>query len=96
MCFLKDDDFDYKKENVEISVFCPEPCKFSLFTEVDEAYPLDLNVKFDLDFEDTAYTKIFVINTTDVEDFDELRIVLKPLGFLRYGEPILLLGNWGK
>ena len=69
VCFLKNTDFEYEKQDILIIVTCPEPCKFSLFSEVDQAYPLSLNVKFDLDFEDTAYTKIFMIDTTD-QEFD--------------------------
>lgn len=47
-----------------------------------------------MNFENTAYSKIFTIDTVGTE-FNELRILLRPRGFIKYGEPIILLANYG-
>jgi hypothetical protein len=50
-----------------------------------------------MDFEQTAYSKIFVLDTTkSEEDFDQLRIILRPEGFLRFASPISLYLNEGE
>lgn len=64
-------------------------------SEIDYAYPLKLNKPFKLDFENTAYSKIFSLDVSDAEDFYELRLMLQPRGFIKYGQPIILLANYG-
>ncbi len=54
-----------------------------------------MNKPFKLDFEDSAYSKVFTLDTTG-EEFYELRILLEPKGFISYGEPVILLANYGK
>lgn len=53
-----------------------------------------MNKPFKLNFENTAYSKIFTLNT-EGNDFYELRILLLPRGFIKYGEPIVLFANYG-
>ena len=62
--------------------------------EVDSSSKLKPNQVLQLDFQNTAYSKIFTFNTSGL-DFDELRIILKPQFFLSYPEPIELLANFG-
>jgi hypothetical protein len=42
------------------------------------------NEKLDLDFEGTAYTKLFSIDASSQDIFKRLEIILKPLGFLSF------------
>jgi hypothetical protein len=93
-CFIKNSDFDYQTEKLRLTIECREQCQFNLFTSIDYSYPLDLNKPFQLDFENTAYSKIFTLNTEGT-DFFELRILLIPRGFIKYGEPIVLMANFG-
>jgi hypothetical protein len=47
-----------------------------------------------MDFENTAYSKLFTLDTRNNKDkFDQLRIILKPLGFLQFPAPIGLYLN---
>lgn len=48
-----------------------------------------------MDFEDTAYSKVFQLDTTNKDSFDQLRIILRPEGFLRFPAPIGLYVNKG-
>lgn len=49
-----------------------------------------------MDFENTAYSAVFQLDTTAVtEQFDQLRIVLRPKAFLQFGAPIGLYINKG-
>lgn len=48
-----------------------------------------------LDFEGTAYSKVFELDTTG-KTFDQLRIILKPETFLNFPAPIGLYMNFGK
>lgn len=47
-----------------------------------------------MDFESTAYSKIFVLDTSNsTESFDQLRIILRPDGFLKFPAPIEMYVN---
>ena len=49
-----------------------------------------------MDFENTAYSKLFVLDTRHQTDgFDQLRIILRPEGFLKFAAPIGLYVNKG-
>ena len=48
-----------------------------------------------MDFENTAYSKVFQLDTRNQEDFDQLRIILRPEGFLKFAAPIGLWVNKG-
>lgn len=48
-----------------------------------------------MNFEDTAYSKVFTLDTSDKHNFDQLRITLKPKGFLKFPAPIGLYVNKG-
>jgi len=48
-----------------------------------------------MDFENTAYSKVFVLDTNKNFNFDQLRIILKPKGLLKFAAPIGLYVNKG-
>jgi hypothetical protein len=48
-----------------------------------------------MDFENTAYSKVFILDTSQRHNFDQLRITLKPKGFLNFPAPIGLYVNKG-
>lgn len=48
-----------------------------------------------MDFEDTAYSKVFQLDTSHKDNFDQLRIILRPEGFLQFPAPIGLYVNKG-
>jgi len=50
----------------------------------------------DLDFQDTAYSKLFSLDTNSFFDFKRLQITLKPKGFLSYNAPVRLYVNKGE
>ena len=56
---------------------------------------MKLKERIKMDFEDTAYSKVFMLDTRNKEDFDQLRIVLKPEEFLTFPAPIGLYVNKG-
>jgi hypothetical protein len=48
-----------------------------------------------MDFEKTAYSKVFQLDTRESGEFDQLRIVLRPNGYLQFPAPIGLYINKG-
>ena len=71
------------------------PCKFKISAEISEPYKLKVGQKINMDFENTAYSKVFQLDTRNEKDYDQLRIILKPEGFLKFAAPINLWVNKG-
>lgn len=94
-CYFTNKQFDYKTEEVHALVRCRGPCKFKISGEVSEPYKLKHGESVEMNFENTAYSKVFQIDTKEAADFDQLRIILKPKGFLQFGAPIGLYMNKG-
>lgn len=94
-CFLTNKQFDYAKEAVHVKIRCFGPCKFKLSGEISNPYKLEPGKTVKMDFENTAYSQVFSLDTTKESDFDQLRVVLRPEGFLQFPAPIGLYLNKG-
>ena len=94
-CFLTNKNFDYKTEQIQARVTCDERCKFVISAEISAKYKLTLDKPVELDFENTAYSKLFTIDTNDLFDFKRLQVILKPKGFLSFNAPIRIYANKG-
>jgi hypothetical protein len=46
-----------------------------------------------MDFEDTAYSKLFTLDTSNKKNIEQVRIILKPEGFLEFPAPVSLFLN---
>lgn len=95
-CFLTSSNFDYKTETIQARVTCEEYCKFNISAEVSAKYKLEPDKVLQLDFENTAYSKLFSLDTSQLFDFKRLQIILKPKGFLSFNAPIRLYANKGE
>ena len=94
-CFLTNNNFDYKTEQIQARVTCEERCKFVISAEISAKYKLTLDKSVEMDFENTAYSKLFTIDTNDLIDFKRLQVILKPKGFLSFNAPIIMYANKG-
>ena len=65
-CFLKNNDFDYKTDHIIIDITCGEDCTFNLIAEIEATYALTPNSNLAMDFEDTAFSKTFTLDTSGI------------------------------
>lgn len=77
-CFLTNKQFDYTKEVVHVKIRCFGVCKFKLSGEISNPYKLEPGKTVKMDFENTAYSQVFTLDTTKESDFDQLRVILRP------------------
>jgi hypothetical protein len=94
-CFFTNKQFDYATEDIHVNVRCMGACKFKISAEISEPYKVKPGESVKMDFENTAYSKVFQVDTRNRDDFDQLRIILRPEGFLQFGAPIGLYVNRG-
>ena len=87
--------FNYQTESIQAKVTCEESCKFTLSAAISGKYRLELDKPITLDFENTAYSKLFTIDTSDLFDFKRLQVILKPKGFLSFNAPIRMYASKG-
>lgn len=75
---------------------CEDQCKITISAELSTKYKLVAGQAIDLDFEDTAYSKLFSLDTNSYFDFKRLEITLKPTkSFLSYSAPVRMFVNKG-
>jgi hypothetical protein len=67
-CFFTNKEFNYVTEEIHASIFCTSNCSFKLSAEISAPYNLTIGESLRLDFEQTAYTKIFRLDTTKYDD----------------------------
>jgi hypothetical protein len=92
-CFLTSKQFKYQTEQIHVRIRCRGPCKYKLSAEISTPFKITPGKTVKMDFENTAYSKVFTLDTSKETKFDQLRIVLRPEGFLQFPAPIGLYLN---
>lgn len=82
-------------DTIYVDVKCPKVCLYDFTAYWSPSFPLTPNKPLVLNFEDSAYAKLFSLDVSK-EDYEQLQLILQAETFLTATSPVRLFANFGK
>jgi hypothetical protein len=82
-------------DTIFIDVKCNDVCLYDFVAYWSPSYPLTPDKSLVLNFEESAYAKLFSLDVSKAE-FEQLQIILMAETFLTATSPIRMFANFGK